>query len=383
MDHYDVLGVRPTAGAVEIELAFKGRRSQYHPDRYSGQDAETLAWATERMKQVNAAYEVLSDPPRRQRYDEERHAQASSTKPRGADRPSYEPSSNGGMAKVVRWRDILADSGVPLMSMDKSFCAPHIPVRKLAGALGAYGQGLAASEVIFLFDDTLLGGAERGLVITDGEIRVNDRLGSCRVGYGEIDEIESQGQAVVVNRTLRIASFTRQSSCELRSILALLNDYLNLARYQAPSAGEPDVGARAGARLMSICHQHMGPGTYSGSMNCSIGQAIPRDHLRVLRFTLGLPVEEEIFAISNLAVHGNAEGFAVTSRGLHARVGSQRAFVPWRKLRHLSVVGAFQESIRCGVTFGDGTRIFCSRARSDNAIFGPSLMSDLAASLEL
>lgn len=38
MDPYDILGIRPNAGRDEIELAYKGRRSQYHPDRYAQSD---------------------------------------------------------------------------------------------------------------------------------------------------------------------------------------------------------------------------------------------------------------------------------------------------------------------------------------------------------
>ena len=52
---YDVLGIRPNAGRDEIELAYKGRRSQYHPDRYAQADAETQAWANACMQEVNAA----------------------------------------------------------------------------------------------------------------------------------------------------------------------------------------------------------------------------------------------------------------------------------------------------------------------------------------
>lgn len=71
-DYYEVLGVRPKASISEIELAFKGRRTQYHPDRYNTSDAETLAWATSKMKEVNEAYSVLSDPGKRAAYDSAR-----------------------------------------------------------------------------------------------------------------------------------------------------------------------------------------------------------------------------------------------------------------------------------------------------------------------
>lgn len=57
--HSDILGVRPGASMAEIDLAYKGRRSQYHPDRYAKEGEEAVRWATERMKEVNAAYDAL------------------------------------------------------------------------------------------------------------------------------------------------------------------------------------------------------------------------------------------------------------------------------------------------------------------------------------
>lgn len=59
--HADTLGVRPGASRNEIELAYRGRRSQYHPDRYAGEGPEAVEWATGRMKEVNVAYQALVD----------------------------------------------------------------------------------------------------------------------------------------------------------------------------------------------------------------------------------------------------------------------------------------------------------------------------------
>lgn len=70
MSHYDILGIRPSASVQEIDLAYKGRRSQYHPDKYTESDADTVKWATDQMQEVNKAYAVLSDPQLRERYDE-------------------------------------------------------------------------------------------------------------------------------------------------------------------------------------------------------------------------------------------------------------------------------------------------------------------------
>lgn len=58
-DHAEVLGIRPGASRNEIELAYRGRRSQYHPDRYAGEGAEAVEWATGKMKDVNVAYKAL------------------------------------------------------------------------------------------------------------------------------------------------------------------------------------------------------------------------------------------------------------------------------------------------------------------------------------
>jgi molecular chaperone DnaJ len=63
-DHYEVLGVRRDAPPEEIKSAFKKLAAQYHPDRHPGDSG-----ANERFKEINLAYQVLSDQGRRTMYD--------------------------------------------------------------------------------------------------------------------------------------------------------------------------------------------------------------------------------------------------------------------------------------------------------------------------
>ena len=64
-DYYEVLEVPKTATADEIKKAYRKKAIQYHPDKNPG-DKE----AEEKFKEAAEAYEVLSDPQKRQRYDQ-------------------------------------------------------------------------------------------------------------------------------------------------------------------------------------------------------------------------------------------------------------------------------------------------------------------------
>jgi DnaJ-class molecular chaperone len=64
-DYYQILGVSKNATEAEIKKAYRKLALQYHPDRNKGDKT-----AEEKFKEVNKAYEVLSDTQKRQTYDQ-------------------------------------------------------------------------------------------------------------------------------------------------------------------------------------------------------------------------------------------------------------------------------------------------------------------------
>ncbi len=67
-DYYEVLDIPRTANDEDIKRAFRRKALEYHPDRNRSEGA------TERFKEVNEAYQVLSDPEGKARYDRYGHS---------------------------------------------------------------------------------------------------------------------------------------------------------------------------------------------------------------------------------------------------------------------------------------------------------------------
>lgn len=67
-DYYEVLGVSKSSSADELKRAYRKLALEWHPDRNKSSESET------KFKEINEAYQVLSDPKKKEAYDQFGHA---------------------------------------------------------------------------------------------------------------------------------------------------------------------------------------------------------------------------------------------------------------------------------------------------------------------
>lgn len=244
-DYYDILGVRPTAKQAEIELAYKGRRTQYHPDKYASADSDTLRWATAKMQEVNEAYTTLSDADMRRLFDscrgsgssfgDRRQQEKAHARPERESHPEQQngrAAGSGGMLPLHRFLAMasLHDSD----DTSRIYLQPDIPHAKIEAAIGSYARGVAPRDVAVLVDDTLFGGAKLGALITNDAIYANDSSGpGRRIRFDDIIEIKAEENTVIINDRI-FHKVTLAASMKLRYLAFLVNEYIEMGRRPAP-----------------------------------------------------------------------------------------------------------------------------------------------------
>lgn len=109
-DYYKTLGVSRTATADEIKKEFRKMAKKFHPDKNPGN-----AQAEKKFKEVNEAYEVLSDPEKRKQYDQfgENYKQYQQGGGANADDffRQYQQGRGGGTYTQGNYEDIFGGAG--------------------------------------------------------------------------------------------------------------------------------------------------------------------------------------------------------------------------------------------------------------------------------
>ena len=160
-DYYEVLGVSKSATADELKKAYRKLAIKYHPDKNPG-DKE----AEEKFKEAAEAYDVLSDPDKRQKYDQFGHSMGPQGFPGGGGGGFY---SSGGM------------------SMDDIFSA----FGDIFGGRGGFDMGNFASAA---------GGRPRKRQRKGDDLRITLKLSLEDIAKG-------------VSKTLKLKAFAKDDHC--------------------------------------------------------------------------------------------------------------------------------------------------------------------------
>jgi molecular chaperone DnaJ len=179
-DYYTILGVEKTSSPDDIKKAYRKLALQYHPDRNKTKEAEG------KFKEVTKAYEVLSDPQKRQTYDQFGAAAfegqgAGGQGPFGGGNPfggqygpfSYTYTSNGG------------DFG--------GFADPFEIFEQFFGGAAGFGRRRPAYSVTIEFNDAVKG-AEKTVAIDGKQQKIKIPAGvddGSRIRFGDYDVVVS------------------------------------------------------------------------------------------------------------------------------------------------------------------------------------------------
>lgn len=147
-DYYEVLGVGKSASQDEIKKAYRKAAVKFHPDKEGGDE--------EKFKEASEAYEVLSNPDKKQRYDQFGHAGVGTSAASGGGAPGGGAYSWGGFGGTggQRVHVNFEDLGVDIGDIFDSF---------FGGGGGGFGSRRAArgrdvqTRVTITFEEAIAG----------------------------------------------------------------------------------------------------------------------------------------------------------------------------------------------------------------------------------
>jgi DnaJ-class molecular chaperone len=295
-DYYDVLGVSRSASGDEIKAAFRKMARKFHPDATKNDPK-----STERFKEAQEAYEVLSDQGKRKNYDEFGHAGVGAAP--GADGDpfaAFRRAQAGGGARS--WQ---GGPGVSVEDFDLGGGDfGSVFEQFFGGGRGRGGRGRARAQpqprgqdleypVTLSFEQSARGTHLPLQINRDGKIETIDIRIPGGVKEGSRVRVKGRGQAgagepgdlFIVTRVTPHAYFRREG----------LDVYLDcpISLYEAIFGAKVDVPTLDGKRTLTIP-----PQTNSGAKLRIKGHGIQRgeekgDQIVVTKIILPKPLDEE------------------------------------------------------------------------------------------
>jgi len=186
-DYYEILGVAKDASADEIKKAYRRLAVQLHPDKETGSE--------EKFKELNEAYQVLSSPDKRQRYDQFGHAGVGSSAASDGG-PGF--GGFGGFGQGQRINVDLGDLG--LGDIFESFFGGGFGSRQRSGA--KRGRDLE-EEVVLTFEEAVFG-TETEIYMSVDEPCAHCKGSTVEPGHNmkECSTCEGSGQVTQVHHTI-------------------------------------------------------------------------------------------------------------------------------------------------------------------------------------
>lgn len=181
-DYYEILGVKRDASADDLKKAFRHLARKYHPDLNKGSKE-----AEEKFKEINEAYQVLSDPRKKAQYDLGGHVEFTPGDTEGYRPPSYE--------------DLFRDYG--LGDIFNAFSGGSRRMRQRAGADLRYDIEITLTDAFFGTKNTVAVPHDTECSACHGTGAEPGQLHDCKTchGTGEIRSPQNVGGRKVISIT--------------------------------------------------------------------------------------------------------------------------------------------------------------------------------------